>query len=417
MTAARRIALLTMLVTAPAIAAETLDAGPFSVDVTPELVLRYSGETLISGDRCVSFRGMRPGEPLLVDPTGGRVIREGNIITVLARQGRNTLRREVMVTAEAVHITFEMRVFGHTGGSHLQYDLLTPAEFLEGVDYEAWTGAPRGPLETTAGTFSIEDSEPLEYLVRRARYFILKRPGAECSLDFNPAGPWVGESNYGENFSTNPYHDGTRFHFLMLCAGGRYGGIFGGKIVIRPGAVGYQSLHSTADVAYTLGFPVALAVNFSQTAAPAGDYQPYSGGASCRWRHPERVRIVERPTGGILYRDFATTADGEADGVLELAGRSGHYLLTLNVHDAEEDTGPFTVTGPDGPLFEDVTVKRGEYWFKTAPLRFRDGGAELRFTGHWKVGALTLQTILYEAEDFVLDRPFWNMTIETPHAD
>ncbi len=97
--------------------------------MNPQLTLRYNGETLISGDRCVSFRGLKPGEPVLVAPAGGRVIREGNIITVLATQGRNTLRREVMLTAEAVHITFEMRIFGDTGGSHLQYDLLTPAEF------------------------------------------------------------------------------------------------------------------------------------------------------------------------------------------------------------------------------------------------------------------------------------------------
>ena len=414
MNCARCIALATMLLTASAVAAETIDAGPFSVDVTPELAVRYGGETLISGDRCVSFRGMTPGEPVLVDPAGGRVTREGNIVTVLATRGRNTLRREVMITAEAVHITFEMRVFGNTGGSHLQYDLLTPAEFLDGVEYEAWTGAARGPLKTATGTFSIEESEPADYLVRGARYFILKRPSDECSLDFNPGGAWVGESNYGENASSNPYHDGAQFHFLMLCSGGRFGGIFRGKVVIRPDVASYEALHSSVKVAYTSQFPVALALNFSQAADPGGDYEPYSGDASCRWRNPEQIRIVERATGGMLYRDFATAADGEADGALELAQRSGHYLLTLNVHDAEENTGPFTVAGPDGPLFEEVIIKRGEHWFKTAPLRFRDGEAELRFTGDWKVGALTLQPILYEAEDFVLDRPFWNMAIEAP---
>jgi len=162
---------------------------------------------------------------------------------------------------------------------------------------------------------------------------------------------------------------------------------------------------------------VAVAVNFSTTADRAGDYQRYSGDASCRWRHPERVRIVERPGGGLLYRDFATAQDGQADAELELALRSGHYLLTLNVYDAEEDTGPFSVLGPDGPLFEDVAIPRGQYWCRTAHLRSRDGTAALRFTGRWKVGALALQSILYEAEDFVLDRPFWNATIPIPATD
>jgi hypothetical protein len=127
--------------------------------------------------------------------------------------------------------------------------------------------------------------------------------------------------------------------------------------------------------------------------------------------------MVERQTAGLLYRDFATTAESGLDGVLELQQASGHYLLTLNVHDSEENTGPFTVAGPDGLLFENVTIERGEYWFKTAPLRFRDGKTELRFSGDWKVCALTLQTILYDTEDFVIDRPFWNMQIGPPDAD
>ncbi len=406
-----------LVLTGAAMAAETIDAGPFSVDVAPQLSLRCNGEPLFAGDRCVSFRGLKPGEPALVDPATGSVIRKDNVITLLAKKGRNTFRREIMVTPEAVHITFEMRVFGYTGGSHLQYDLLSPVEFLDDVPYEAWTGAARGPLGKATGTFSIENSKPLEYLVRSARYLILERPGSECSLDFNPAGAWQGESDYGDNASTTPYHDGKRFHFLMLCAGGRFGGIFRGKIVIRPGAPAYESLHSTAAVAYTLGYPVSLALNFSKTASD-GEYELCSADVptdkSHRWRDPKQIRIVERPGGGMLYRDFATGADANADGVLELQQRSGLYLLTLNVHDAAEDTGPFTVSGPDGPLFTDVSIERGEYWFKTAPLRIRNGKSTLNFTGNWKIGALTLQPILYETEDYLFDQPFWNMDTSSP---
>ena len=119
----------------------------------------------------------------------------------------------------------------------------------------------------------------------------------------------------------------------------------------------------------------------------------------------------------MLYRDFATAADGKSDGVLELEQRSGLYLLTLNVLDTAEDTGPFTVSGPKGPLFADVRIKGGTYWFKTAPLRIRNGKVDVRFTGDWKIGALTLQPILYETEDFIFDRPFWNMELPDPHGN
>ncbi|HJN18172.1 MAG TPA: hypothetical protein QGH10_21915, partial [Armatimonadota bacterium] len=216
-------------------------------------------------------------------------------------------------------------------------------------------------------------------------------------------------------FTTNPYHDGDRFHWLMLCSGGRHGGIFKGKIIIRPGGQTYESLHSTANVAYTLNFPTALALNFSEADA-TGEYESCEANTPAdkpyRWASPEQIRIVERETGGLLYRDFATAADGGSEGVLELEQRSGHYLLTVNAHDAEDDIGPFTIAGPDGPLFEDVTVKRGQHWFESAHLRFRDGRAQLRFSGDWKIGALSLQTILFDTEDYVIDQPWWNMDID-----
>jgi hypothetical protein len=405
------LALALLILTALPAAAETLEAGPFTLEVGPELVLRVDGQTLFEGDRCVAFRGLKPDVPLLVDPSSGEVLREGNVVTTIAARDRNTFRREVMVTADAVHITWQMRIFGATGGSHLQYDLLTPGEFLDGAQYQAWTGRPRGPLQTETGTFSLEESEPLEYLVRTGRYLTIDSGNAQFSLDLNPAGPWVGESNYGENYSANPWHDGSRFHFMSLCAGGSHGGIFRGKVIIRPGLTPYEEIHSTAEVAYTRGFPPSLAVNFSEAADPTGQYEAYAPGENYRWRDPEAVRIIEHDGGGLLYRDAAVPSETGAAGVLELSQRSGHYLLTLNMRDPEQAIGPFTVASPDGPLFEDVTVEAGQYWYRTAPLGFRDGQATLRFSGDWAIGALTLQPILYATEDFVLDRPFWNMPI------
>ncbi|HCU36318.1 MAG TPA: hypothetical protein DGT21_12985 [Armatimonadetes bacterium] len=403
-----------LLAATAAVSAETLDAGPFSVDITSRLLIRYEGQTLIEGDRCVAFRAMRPGEPVLVDPAAGRVLRDGNVLTTLAQQDRNSLRREVMVTPDAVHITFELQAFGPTGGSHLQYDLLTPPEYLDGIEYEAWTGAPRGPLRQLSGTFSIANSKADDYLIRSTRYIILKRPGATCSLDFNPDGPWVGESNYGHAFSSNPYHDGRRFHFLMLCAGAKNGAVFRGKIIIRPGAQTYASLHSTGNVAYTTGFAVSLGLNFSEgpSTEPYVSYAPGAPpAASHRWRNPEKVRIFTRDSGGMLYRDFATSVGGESRATLRLQQRSGWYLMTLSVRDPDATTGPFTISGPDGVLVGDVSVKAGDYWCKTVPLRFRNGAVDLRFTGDWKVGALALQPIVYETEDFVLEGRWWNMDI------
>lgn len=121
---------------------------------------------------------------------------------------------------------------------------------------------------------------------------------------------------------------------------------------------------------------------------------------------------MPRATGGLLRRDFAAPARESAGATLELELHSGLYLLTLNVYDAKQDTGPFGLHSGDGPLLQNVTIPRGQFWDKTVPLSSRDGKAELRFSGKWKVNALTLQKILHEEEDFLFEQPYWNMQVD-----
>ena len=255
-------------------------------------------------------------------------------------------------------------------------------------------------------------AKPGEYIQRSVVYARFALPGGACAMDFNPGGAWVGEDNYGEAAAVTLWHDGRAWHLMALCSGGQLGGTLRGKVILRAGAVAYEQVHRRDPVAYTSEFPVALAVNFSDAdgdaryvacAAAAAKGAPY------RWRAPAAVRIVTRAKGGLLWRDFATAARPGTEGVFEIEQPSGLYLLTLHVRDDAAASGPFTVSDPAGTLLKDVRVKRGAAWVKTVPLRLRDGRTALRFGGDWKVNALTLQAILGEAEDFLFDRPFWNM--------
>lgn len=409
-----RCSILLGLLLAGVCAAETLDAGPFSVDVSPALTVRMNGLPLVVGDRCAGFRGTIADSPVLVDGAQGQVFREGSVLTTMARQGRNTLRREVMVTPEAVHIAFELRVFGPSGGSHVEYDLLAPVEALDTVPCTITTGAPRDRRTDKNAALDSKTTKAGEYALREVVHARFAFPTGACSMDFNPQGAWQGESNYGEPMATTPWHDGRLWHFMMLCSGGRFGATVTGKIILRAGDIPYEQLHSRRPVTYDGDFPVALALNFSAgdsndhftaCAAQAPPDKPY------RWHDPAAVRLVTRPQGGFLYRDYIAPAKPSAEGVFELALSSGLYLLTLNVHDAEAATGPFTVAGPDGVLCRDVKVPRGEHWIKTVPLRCHDGRTFVRLSGDWKVNGFTLQEILGEAEDFLFDRPFWNAAL------
>ena len=397
--------------------AETLSAGPFSVEVSHNLTVRCNNTLLFSGDRCVPLRGLKPGAPSLVgDFSQGQVTRKDNIITLMVQHGRNSFRREVMVTPEAVHLTYEIKAFGEIGSTHLQYELLSPVQTLDGTAYTAATGLLRRPRNILTGVFDSAKSKPAEYIFQTGLYMALKSPSLECTLDFNPMGPWQGISNYGDNWSASMYHDGKQYHFSMFCSAARNGATFTGKVIIRPGNEPYTTAHRNEPWSYTTDFPVALALNFSDSDADKR-YEPCSASVPAnkpfRWQ-PENIRIVSRAEGGLLRRDFAAADDGKSDGVLELKQPSGLYLLTLHLHDAKEDTGPFDISGPDGPLLEGVRVPRGKVWDKTVALRFRDGKTTLRFSGKWKINALTFQLMLHENEDFLFERPYWNMPLAKP---
>jgi len=254
--------------------ADTITAGPFSVDVSPLLTVRYDRKVLFSGDRCVAYRGLKPGAPDLVrNLSDGQVTRQANIVTLHAKDGRNIFRREVMVTPDALHLTYEVQVFGATGGTHLQYELLTPKGTFDGSSYKATTGLLRRPRKTAQSSWDSKSSEPFRYIFQTCVYLALAPPAPQCTIDFNPMGPWQGISNYGDNWSSTVYHDNESYHFSMLCSGARNGATFRGKVIVRPGAKPYEAVHRNEALAYTTDFPVTLALNFTDSDADER-YQP-----------------------------------------------------------------------------------------------------------------------------------------------
>ena len=138
--------------------AETIDAGPFSVDVTPKLTVRCNDVVLFSGDRCdVLRRGLNQNDPSPVGTTeDGELLHDGNVLTLLARQGRNTLRREVMVTPEAVHITYELRVFGSTGGTHMMTRLAPRSRWRVSSSLLRWRPVASMMMSTPLPSLAVE---------------------------------------------------------------------------------------------------------------------------------------------------------------------------------------------------------------------------------------------------------------------
>jgi len=398
---------------AAAQAADRITAGPFSVDVSKRLRVVYNGRVLFSGDRCVAFKGATRNAPALLDTTQGEVLRSGNAVTLLQRGEARYFRREVFVTPASVQISFEIRAFGTLPSKLIQYDLITPAETLEGSRFKATLGDARAAPRVSRGIFEPATIPPLKQTLQQCRYIEVESASGAVTLDFNPDGPWRSAGTaYGYNACARLYRCDGEYRWMMLRAYAQEGNTFSGKVVVRPGAKPYEDIHPVTHVSYTTDFPMPLAVNFSGTESNARFVACAPGIKSdlgCRWITP--VRIVEREVGGFLYHDFAVAADDAEDGIFEMEQRDGLYILTLNVHDATEATGPFSITGPDGDLFTDVTLKPGEYWIRSTPLRFRGGKAQLRFSGKWKINALSLKTLLYATEDFLVYRPFWNMAV------
>ena len=169
------------LCAAGAARAATLTAGPFAVEVSPVLTVRCHDELLFSGERCGVFPNPRsPATPWIDVAAVGKVVRQDNCLTVSAQNGRNSFRREVLVTPEAVHVTFEMKAFGQTGGTAVALSAIAFASAHAG---QGLAFLPLFPLALVLGliaerTGSIVPSVLLHAMFNAVSVFILlAQPG------------------------------------------------------------------------------------------------------------------------------------------------------------------------------------------------------------------------------------------------
>jgi hypothetical protein len=399
--------------------------GAFRVAVSPNLRIEYDGVPLIVGDVAAtgdeSGADVEPRDGEALDVSAGTLTREGDTITTQVLTQDRYFRREVHLREDgALELTYEIRLYGFTGRRYIQYRLLA-GEAFDGAYLINYRGRLSQNVKSRSRTFeSSKFNGPSEVDGGIRLMQVRDAELGELSVDFNPEGPWLCAADM--QTAVRGYVGGVRGQGLWLTQRqiARWGHNLHGKIVIHPGIRDYDALHPVDRIFYKHPFPPPdTAINFTegpgdgtfQAVKPAVDAP---ADAPARWLTP--VRCVTRDGGTFLYGDFASSAADGRTGEVEVPLRDGWYLLTLYACDMAEATGPFSVSGPEGPIAEGVSLAAGERWRGLSPVLVEGGSLRLRFEGDWKLNGLAVNPLVYRNEDYRLTRSYWNMTVEDPES-
>lgn len=379
---------------------EQISAGDFSAEVAHKLTIRYRGKVIVSHDSCDD----RNDE--LLNTEQGTVSRAGNSYTLFNENAADSFRREVTVKADQVEITFSILIRRPIKTHLIYYRLHCPKEVFDGSQYDYVAGWVSYEPETGSGTFGSTKNLQLEIV----RYLRLKSKVFPLTFDFNPEGPWLCSANYSRMWDCDILPKDNEYQIARAGTYSRFGNLVEGKIIIRSGQVPYSQIHPHDSLNYTTNMPQTLVLNMSYD-ADRMEYKscnPNSKLKDAQWQYKRGLQIVKRPGQCFVYRDFISSAD-KTDGVLEIRNQvPGLYWLTLQVFDPQTVAGPFTVSVNKQKLVNDLKIPAKQYWSKTFPVWINGKSDKIRFSGNWKLNALTLQLMMGEKEDYLFKRGYWN---------
>lgn len=387
-------------------ATESITAGDFSVAVSPQLSVSYKGHELFDGDRCAGKR-VDGSTVALLDTSAGQIYTNGNTITALSESPDRYFRREVHVDSDAIEITVLIKVFGRIDADYLEYDLTSPGQLLTGHTYTAWKNyLPYAPTRIQ-GTCVESQGQERHYIASgQCRYYVVDTSVGAVSIDCNPEGPWAQHQHI--TFA-DLYTKGDQYFWETTVQPIWGGNVLTGKIVVRPGDDTYEQVHPVGATSYVVDFPFTRGLNFSTPDTDSfGPFDSCSKKAGDGYRWTGDIQITDQDTGGILHRTFAHSTDN-SNATLEMNIPSGMYILTLNMYNASQPIGPFSVHTKEGIALADVTVPQGTFESQSALVWSSHDIIRLQYTGKWQVNALSLKLMQYAHEDYRLRRNYWHM--------
>jgi len=391
----------------------SLSNGPFAVRVAAGLEVRLRGEVLIADD------AMTYGE----DGREGRVQagREGTtaVLNVLDDGGESLqYRKEVALHEDGrLELTVRMRLLPYRQVAEqpvIGYSFRVPLSRLAGATFTARTGRAKSAAPAT-GTLTAATPDG-SLTAGKCRFIAFERDGLRVVFDANPHGVLSKQdySMYGEPVgSWNVEKQGDWVVFSFGATAWSYGGIFTSKMILYEGADDYDAKHPYDQWNYHGPTPAAAQFTFGTAAEIEGfhraDDRVYSAAQGWGWRRADGLEVFRVPSPGIL--DNAVAGRSGTAGEFLVDVHPGVWLLTLRLGHPSQAVGPFAVSLNGTPVLPAVSLSAGETrevslsHYVRAPERQLVIG--LSGPGSWAVHSLIVHPVIYDNQDFALDRGLW----------
>ncbi len=357
----------------------------------------------------VDFAGTRIIDGMIVEPAPGGAPRTWQIEAEgwaqvhhrwLAEPG-SKLRQEIATRAHRLEIT-HMRLLEPDVTGVTSAGVLLPTALIDGVRAQ-FLGTP-GPADAATR----EDSAWSAILgpggvtsVRSLRYLRLHLPGGAVDFDCAPKGTWCpgqGICRATPAWSLLRRGDGWR----LYSADGkvRTGGLHEFKLVMTPArAEPVAEVHPAVNVRWTNPYAPTVRLNFG---APVAGFEPCAidGGDITR---------DERFAGVQPERVEGVSVSGEAEFFIPVAP-DGVYLVSLLVGDSAREIGPAQAFAGVGEPLQMPAVAAGDYDCWVLAGRSANRAITVRLSGEFRLVAAQAAPMMFEVEDYLLNRGWWVST-------
>lgn len=413
-----RIRILTCLSAAASLilgvhAAETgnISNDIFTVKAKKTLEVSEAGTPFIEKDMANCFDSFEIAEEIISDNNA-----KIPAVNVIYKNGRDLqFRKETALHKDgSLELTMKVRFFPSTENlinKPFTYSFQVPAKILDGMKFKAVTGRIHKGLKETEGKFG-----PANNKISQCRYIVFEGTKNSFTFDFNPPGPFSGVDypRYG-----NPVgywditHEGKFVNFSFSGTVPYYGTVIAGKVFIYKGVYNFEQKHAQYSE-YDCG-PRGAAYKFTFGSPPdiktfeKADCKEYSQDKKWGWEKTSNLETVQSKQTDIINNCVASQTGASNDFIVDVL--PGCYLLTVRCGHNTQKAGPFSISVNGKIAAENIEIPAGETKTVDFVEYLRAPGKQIRigFSGKniWAVRCIMLQAMVYQNEDFSIDRKLW----------
>ncbi|OGV51530.1 MAG: hypothetical protein A2017_01805 [Lentisphaerae bacterium GWF2_44_16] len=390
---------------------EDISNGVFTVKAKKSLEVVEGGTVFIEKDMSNSFDSFEIAEELITSNNA-----EVPAINVIYKNGKDLqFRKETALHEDGIlELTMRVRFFPVTDSlvkRAFTYSFLVPAKILDGMEFKAVVGRIHGKLKRMEGRFG-----PANGKISQCRYIVFEGEKNSFTFDFNPAGPFSGVDfpRYGNPVGYwDIVREGKYVKFSFSGNVEYYGTVIAGKVFIYKGIHDFEQKHAQYDeydcgqggTAHKFTFGTFEDIKTFEK-ADCGEYSPAK---KWGWEKTAGLKTVQSKQTDITSNCVASSSEVSNNFIVDV--QPGVYLLTVRCGHNTQKTGPFSISVNGQIAAENIEIPVGE----TKTLDFveylRAPGKQIKigFSGEntWAVRCIMLQAIVFQNEDFSIDRKLW----------